>query len=160
MFHLILTFISSLLVGFRSQTALQAEILALRHQLTVLQRTQTPKRLILNRADRCLWVWLSRIWSSWRSALLIVKARTVIAWHRQGFRWYWTWKIRHGHPGRPCVLKETRNLIRTMSLDNPLWGAPRIHGELLKLGIKISEASVAKYIVRKPKPPSQTWKHS
>src|SRR5262249_20268336 len=90
--------------------------------------------------------------ASIRSALLIVKPETVIGWHHQGFRWYWTWKIRHGRPGRPCVPKETRDLIRTMSRENPLWGAPRIHGELMKLGIKISEASVAKYMVRNPKP--------
>jgi len=86
---------------------MQAEIIALRHQLTVLQRTQKPKRLLLNRGDRCLWVWLSQLWSGWRSALLIVKPETVIGWHRQGFRWYWTWKIRHGRPGRPLVQKET-----------------------------------------------------
>jgi len=98
------------------------------------------------------------LWSGWRSSLIIVKPETVIGWHRQGFRCYWTWKIRHGQPGRPCVAKETRNLIRVLSRDNPLWGAPRIHGELMKLGIKISEASVAKYMVRNPKPPSQTWR--
>src|SRR5262249_49533967 len=96
--------------------------------------------------------------ASIRSALLIVKPETVIGWHHQGFRWYWTWKIRHGRPGGPCVPKETRDLIRTMSRENPLWGAPRIHGELMKLGIKISEASVAKYMVRNPKPPAQTWR--
>src|SRR6267142_6014207 len=158
MFDLILMFLNSLLVGFRGQATLRAEIIALRHQLTVLQRTQKPKRLILRRTDRCLWVWLSRLWSEWRSALIIVKAETVIGWHRQGFQWYWTWKIRHGRPRRPVVSKETRALIRTMSRDNPLWGAPRIHGELLKLGIQISQASVAKYMLRYPKPPSQTWK--
>jgi putative transposase len=149
----------SLLINLRGQAVMQAEIIALRHQLTVLQRTQRPKRLVLNRGDRCLWVWLLRLWSGWRSALLIVKPETVIGWHRQGFRWYWTWKIRLGRPGRPCVPKETRNLIRTMSRENPLWGAPRIHSELMKLGIKISEASVAKYMVRNPKPPSQTWRN-
>ena len=85
MFAVIMTLINSLLVGFRSRAALHAEILALRHQLTVLQRMQKPKRLVLNRADRCLWVWLSRLWSAWRSALLIVKPETVISWHRQGF---------------------------------------------------------------------------
>jgi hypothetical protein len=73
---------------------MHAEIVALRHQLTVLQRTQKPKRLVLNRADRCLWVWLSRVWSGWRSALMIVKPETVIGWHRQGFRWYWTYSAR------------------------------------------------------------------
>jgi putative transposase len=150
--------LSLILAGFRSKAAMQAEIIALRHQLIVVQRTQKTKRLILRRTDRCLWVWLSRWWSAWRSAVTIVKPETVIGWHRQGFRWYWTWKIRHGRPGRPCVPKETRDLIRTMSRENPLWGAPRIHGELMKLGIKISEASVAKYMVRTSKPPSQTWR--
>src|SRR5215469_4157702 len=146
--------LSSLLMGLRSQAVMQAEIIALRHQLTVLQRNQ-PKRLVLNRADRCLWVWLSRLWSGWRYSLIIVKPETIIGWHRQGFRWYWTWKIRHGRSGRPRVPKETRDLIRIMSRENPLWGAPRIHSELLKLGVRISQASVAKYMVRHPKPPSQ-----
>ena len=132
--------LDSLLIGCRSRAAMQAEIIALRHQLTVLQRTQKQKRLIINRGDRFLWVWLSRLWSGWRDSLMIVKPETVIGWHRQGFRWYWTWKIRHGRAGRPRVPKETRDLIRTMGRDNPLWGAPRIHGELMKLGIKISEA--------------------
>ena len=158
MANVILMLLRSLLTDFRSQAVMQAEIIALRHQLIVLQRTQKTKRLILGRADRCLWVWLSRLWSRWRSALIIVKPETVIGWHRQGFQWYWTWKIRHGRSGRPRVSKETRDLIRTMSRDNPTWGAPRIHGELLKLGIKISQASVAKYMVRHSKPPSQTWR--
>ena len=137
---------------------MQAEIIALRHQLTVLRRTQKPSRLVLSRADRCLWVWLSRLWSGWRSSLIIVKPETVIGWHRQGFRWYWTWRVRHGRSGRPRVPKETRDLIRAISRENPLWGAPRIQSELMKLGIKISEASVAKYMLRNPKPPSQTWR--
>ncbi len=145
-----------MLTGFRQQARLQTEIIALRHQLTVLQRTPYPKRLLLNRTDRCFWVWLSRFWSGWRSALIIVKPETVIGWHRRGFQWYWTWKIRHGRPGRPKVPRETRELIRTMSRENVIWGAPRIRSELLKLGIKISEASVAKYMVRHHKPPSQT----
>jgi putative transposase len=150
--------LNSLLIGLRGQAAMQAEIIALRHQLTVFQRTQKPKRIILNGIDRCLWVWLSRLWSGWRSALIMVKPETVIGWHHQGFRWYWTWKVRHGRSGRPRVPKETRHLIRIMSRENPLWGAPRIHSELLKLGVRISQASVAKYIVRHPKPPSQTWR--
>ena len=87
-----------------------------------------------------------------------MKPETVIGWHRQGFQWYWTWKVRHGRTGRPLVPKETRDSIRTISRDNPLWGAARIHGELFKLGIQISQASVAKYMVRHPKPPSQTWR--
>jgi putative transposase len=150
--------LNSLLIGLRGQAAMQAEIIALRHQLTVFQRTQKPKRIMFKGIDRCLWVWLSRLWSGWRSTLIMVKPETVIGWHHQGFRWYWTWKVRHGRSGRPRVPKETRDLIRIMSRENPLWGAPRIHGELLKLGIKISEATVAKYMVRHQKPPSQTWK--
>src|SRR5262252_678968 len=150
--------LNSLLVGLRGQAAMQAEIIALRHQLTVLQRSQKARRPMLTRIDRCLWVWQSRVWSAWRSALIIVKPETVINWHRQGFRWYWTWRIRHGKPGRPLVPKNTRDLIRTLSRENPIWGAPRIHSELMKLGIQISEASVATYIVRRRKPPSQTWR--
>jgi hypothetical protein len=150
--------LNSLLIGLRGQAAMQAEIIALRHQLTVFQRTQKPKRIMLSGIDRCLWVWLSRLWSGWRSALIMVKPETVIGWHHQGFRWYWTWKVRHGRSGRPRVPKETRDLIRIMSRENPLWGAPRIHSELLKLGVRISKASVLKYMVRHPKPPSQTWR--
>src|SRR5215510_1234684 len=130
MLDLILMMVSCLFRSFRTQAAIQAEIIALRHQLVVLQRTQQTKRLILHRVDRCLWVWLSQLWSGWRSALIIVKPETVLSWHRKGFRWYWTWKIRRGRAGRPLIPKEVRDLIRTMSLINVLWGAPRIHNEL------------------------------
>jgi putative transposase len=139
------------------RAALQAEILVLRHQLLVLQRANQHHRLELSAADRVLWVWLSRLWPGWRSALLIVKPETVIAWHRKGFRLYWTLKSRVRN-GRPSVSRETRDLIREMSLANPRWGAPRIHGELLKLGIAISQSTVAKYMVHNRRPPSQTWK--
>jgi transposase InsO family protein len=90
--------------------------------------------------------------------LVIVKPETVIGWHRKGFRLFWTWKVRHGQPGRPPVSKEIRQLIRKMSREDPLWGAPRIHGELLKLGIDVGETSVGKYLVRRRKPPSQDWR--
>jgi transposase InsO family protein len=144
------------LAAFRSRASLQLEILALRHQLGVLHpSTKRPK---LTAADRFLWARLSELWRGWRSALVIVKPETVICWHRKGFRLFWTWKVRHGCPGRPPVARETRELIRQMSRDNPLWGAPRIHGELLKLGIDIGEASVSKYLLRHRKPPSQTWR--
>jgi putative transposase len=116
------------------------------------------KRPKLTSADRLLWTWLCEAWSDWQSALVIVKPETVIGWHRKGFRLFWTWKVRHGQPGRPAVSKEIRQLIRKMNRENPLWGAPRIHGELLKLGIDIGETSVGKYIVRSRKPPSQTWR--
>jgi transposase InsO family protein len=149
-------FFASLLALFCSRAALQLEILALRHQLGVLQRS--VKRPRLTAADRFLWAWLSRVWAGWRSALVIVKPETVIAWHRKGFRLFWAWKVRHGQPGRPPVPKDIRDLIRKMSRENPLWGAPRVHGELLKLGIDIGETSVSKYLVRHRKPPSQTWR--
>jgi len=103
-------------------------------------------------------VCLRRVWSDWKSALLIVKPGTVIAWHRKGFRLFWTWKIRRGKRGRPAVPQQVRDLIRMLSRNNPLWGAPRIHGELLKLGIDITEPTVAKYMLRRSKPPSQTWR--
>jgi len=106
-----------------------------------------------------LWAWLYAVWNDWPTSVFIVKASTVvIGWHRKGFRLFWAWKIRHGKPGRPAVPKEVRQLIRTMSRENPLWGAPRIHGELLKLGIDIGETSVSKYLGRRHKPPSQTWR--
>jgi putative transposase len=156
MFEMLLSLVNSFRVYFQTRADLQTEILALRHQIVVLQRgVRKPK---LKPADRRFWVGLSRFWPRWRSALWIVKPGTVIDWHRRGFRWYWTWKVRCGQPGRPCVPKETRELIRTLSRDNVGWGAPRIHSELLKLGIKISEASVSKYMVRHSKPPSQTWR--
>jgi hypothetical protein len=90
--------------------------------------------------------------------LVILKPETVIAWHRKGFRLFWTWKVRHGQPGRPTVPKDLRELLRKMSRENPLWGAPRIHGELLKLGIDIGATSVGKYLVCSRKPPCQTWR--
>ena len=142
--------------SFRTRARMQIEILALRHQLAVLQRQK--KRVSLRAADRLLWVLLSRIWKQWRSALVVVKPETVIAWHRKGFGLYWRWKSRAGKCGRPCISRETRELIRQMSKANPLWGAPRIHGELLKLGIEVSQATVAKYMSRQGKPPSQTWR--
>jgi hypothetical protein len=129
---------ASLFASFRSRAALQLEILALRHQLGVLQRS--VKRPKLTAADRFLWAWLCRVWNDWRSGTFIVNPATVIGWHRKGFRLFWTWRIRRGKPGRPAVPKDVRDLIRTMSRENPLWGAPRIHGELLKPGISIGES--------------------
>ncbi len=147
---------AAVLASFRNRAALQVEVLALRHQLGVLHRS--VKRPKLTAADRLFWAWLSELWSNWRTALVIVQPETVIAWHRKSFRLFWTWKVRSGNPGRPAVTREVRDLIRRMSRENPLWGAPRIHGELLKLGIDIGETSVSKYMVRRRNPPSQTWR--
>ena len=141
---------------FRTRASMQIEILALRHQLAVLQR-RTNKRASVRTADRLLWVLLSRLWAQWRSTLVIVTPETVIAWQRKGFRLYWRWKSRAGKFGRPCVGREIRELIQQMNTANPLWCAARIHDELLKLGIQISQATVAKYKLRQRKPPSQTW---
>ena len=141
----------------RSRAALGLENLALRHQIGVLHRSarKRPKLILL---DRLLWAWLARVWSDWRSALAIVQPETVIAWHRRGFSLFWAWKIRRGQPGRPTLPRDVRDLIRRMCRENPTWGAPRIHGELLKLGINVGESSVSKYMVRSRKPPSQTWR--
>ena len=136
--------------------AFQLQNLALRHQLGVLLRS--VKRPRLTAFDRLLWAWLTQAWADWRSALVIVNPETVIAWYRKGFRLFWTWKVRHGQTGRPTVPKDVRDLIRKMSRDNPMWGAPRIHGELPKLGIEVGETSVGKYMVRPRKPPSQIWR--
>jgi hypothetical protein len=126
MFSLLLSVIFSIRSWFRSRAALQVEILALRNQLTVLKRSLRG-RVRLKFADRLLWVGLSRLWSQWRSALLVVKPETVIAWHRRGFRWYWRRKSRQGEAGRPAIDGQVRQLIGKMSSANPLWGAPRIH---------------------------------
>jgi transposase InsO family protein len=141
---------------FRSRVSLEAEILILRHQLNIHRRHQ-PKRLAFSAMDRLIFVGLYRLAPNTIKALTIVKPDTVIRWHRAGFRLYWRWKSRHRR-GRPTVPLEIRRLIREMSIANPLWGAPRIHGELLKLGIEIGQTSVAKYMARKRAPPSQGWK--
>jgi len=151
------SFLCTLRLCFQTRASMHLEILALHHQLAVLRR-RTNRRASLKSADRLLWVMLSRLWREWRTALVIVKPETVIAWQRKGFRLYWRWKSRGGKGGRPCVSLEIRALIRQMSNANPLWGVPRIHGELLKLGIQISQATVARYMVRQRKPPSQTWR--
>jgi putative transposase len=140
----------------RSRAVLQLEVLALRHQLRVLERSH-PRRRRLTRVDRLLWVWFSRTWDQWRTVLVIVTPETVIAWHRRGFCLFWRWKSRR-KTGRPTVSQELRTLIRTMSAANPLWGAPRIHGELLKLGFSVSQTTVATYLVRHRPRPSQTWR--
>lgn len=156
MVAVVVSLLYSLRLVIRSRASLHLEIIALRHQLAVVNRSRRP-RLPLTSADRMLWVWLSEAWRGWRSAVLIAKPDTVIAWHRRGFRLFWTWKSRP-RTGRPGVPSGVRTLIRELSTANPLWGAPRIHGELLKLGISISESTVAKYMRRPARPPSQSWR--
>jgi transposase InsO family protein len=155
-----LEFLSLLLDFFKStlndQHHLALENLALRQQLAILKRTQ--KRPAIRKKDRLFWIWLSQFWSGWRDALIIVKPETVISWHRQGFRIFWTKLSRRKVGGRPAVNSQTRALIKQMAQANPLWGAPRIHGELLKLGIDVSERSISRLMPQKRRPPSQTWR--
>jgi len=152
----LLTLVSALTAPFCSRLAMQMEILALRHQLSVYQRS--GKRPRIRPADRILWAWLSRIWPGWRDVLVFVKPGTVIAWQRQRFRDYWRRLSRSSEPGRPPVAREIRELIRKMSMANPTWGSPRIVGELGKLGISIAKSTVEKHIARPRKPPSPTWR--
>ena len=141
---------------FRSRAALQIEILVLRHQLNVLRR-KSPKRVTFRNVDRLVFAGLYRIAPHVLDALKILKPETLIRWHRAGFRAYWRWKSRP-RGGRPTTPTDVRKLIRAMSVANPLWGAPRIHGELLKLGIDVGQTTVAKYMVQRRPPPSQGWR--
>jgi hypothetical protein len=141
---------------FKSQARLEAEIVFLRHQLNLLRR-RLPARPRLTPADRLLFVWLYRLVPSLLNAAVIIQPNTIVRWHRAGFRSYWRWKSR-SRGGRPNVPVEVRSLIRRMNVENPLWGAPRIHGELLKLGIEVAQSTVAKYMARRRPGSGQTWK--
>ncbi len=145
--------LQSLISSTRSRRDLAFENLLLRQQLATMKHRQPRPKL--SKVDRIFWLLFSRLWANWRDALHIVTPETVVRWHRQGFRYYWTWKSRRS--GRPKVDPAIRVLIRRMCRANPLWGAPRIHGELLKLGLDVSEATVSKYMIRDRQPPSQTW---
>jgi Integrase core domain len=141
---------------FESRARLEAENLVLRQQLLVLNR-RLPARLRLRNIDRLILVWLYRLLPTLLDAIIIVTPETVLRWHRRGFRAYWRWKSwRRG--GRRRIDREVRDLIRRMSWENPLWGAPRIHGELLMLGIEVSESMVGRYLIRTDRPRSQGWK--
>jgi hypothetical protein len=149
----LVAFVHSLM---RTRTELAAENLALRQQLAALHRQS--KRPRLKKRDRIFWVWFSRLFRNWRSVLVIVQPATVIRWHQQGFKLYWRWKSRAKKPGRPQIWREIRDLVRQMCSENATWGAPRIHSEILLLGYDVSESTVANYMNRDRKPPSQTWR--
>jgi transposase InsO family protein len=151
--HLLLHILVS---PFKTRARLEAEIILLRHQVNVLRRRLAPKPK-LTVADRLLFVWLYRLFPSVLAAITIVQPETIIRWHRTGFRLYWRWKSR-SRGGRPRIPLEIRRLIRDMSVANRLWGAPRIHGELLKLGIEVAQSTVAKYMAKSGRGRSQTWK--
>jgi hypothetical protein len=151
--YALLTFFATLC---RSRLSMQLEIMALRHQLSVYQRSARRPRL--KAGDRLLWSWFSQLWAGWQKVLIFVQPRTVMAWQQKRFRDYWTRLSRDGKPGRPAVSPEIWALIRKLSKANPLWGSPRIVGELRKLGIDVAKPTVEKYRVRPRKPSSPTWK--
>jgi transposase InsO family protein len=141
---------------FKSRTRLEAENLFLRYQLNLALR-QKPPRIRLRGSDRALLVWMIQLWPSLLDAVQVVQPETILRWHRAGVRAFWRWKSR-SRAGRPKIDRELRELIRRMSLENALWGASRIHGELLKLGYEVAQSTVSKYMARGGRPPSQSWK--
>ena len=151
--HVLGMFVADL---FKSRCRLEAENLLLRHQLTIAMR-QAPPRLRLRGSDRTLLTLMTRVWPSLLDAVQVVQPETILRWHRAGFKSFWRWKSRH-RAGRPRIDRSLRDLIRRMSRENPLWGASRIHGELLMLGFEVAQSTVSKYMVRRRNPPSQPWK--
>jgi len=156
MLHFVGLLFGLIATRFKSRARLEAELLILRHQLGILRR-QAPKRLALGGLDRSLFVWIYQLFPSVAHSVTLIRPETIVRWHRAGFRTYWRWRSRPRW-GRPNAPLELRQLIREMSLDNPLWGAPRIHGELLKLGFEVGQTTVAKYVAKRRRPPSQSWK--
>jgi hypothetical protein len=148
--HLLGSYVADL---FKSRHRLEIENLFLRHQLNIALR-RAPQRIRLRGSDRALLVWMTRLWPGLLGLARVVQPDTILRWHRTGFRAYWRWKSQ-GLAGRPSIERELRDLIQRMSKENPLWGAPRIHGELLKLGFEVAESTVSKYIIRRRGTPSQ-----
>jgi transposase InsO family protein len=140
---------------FKSRCRLETENLLLRHQLTIAMR-QAPTRLRLRGSDRALLTWMTRVWPTLLDAVQVVQPETILSWQRAGFKMFWRWKSRN-RAGRPRIDRGLRHLIRRMSRENALWGASRIHGELLKLGFEVAQSTVSKYMARRRNPPSQTW---
>jgi transposase InsO family protein len=152
--HMLLTVIRALC---RDRSSLKLENLALRQQLAVLRRS--VKRPKLRRRDRLFWVLLKRYWDGWESRLILVKPETVVRWHRESFKAFWRWKSRRKKRGRPPLSPEVIALIKRMASENPTWGAPRITSELLLLGYRARDTTVAKYMPRRKQgPPSQAWR--
>jgi transposase InsO family protein len=156
MIGLLCLFLALLTAPFKSKSRLEAENAALRHQLMVLRR-KVQGRVRLTNNDRWFLIQLYRWFPSILHVVTIVQPETLVRWHLTGFRWYWRWKSRP-RGGRPQIETDLRALIRRMSIENPLWGAPRIYGELLKLGFEVAQSSVAKYMVKRRGPPSQGWR--
>ena len=155
MFTIVKLLVWGLLDCFKSRRRLEAEVTVLRHQLNILYR-KTPKQVRPNALDRAIFVWLYRLFPDNSNAVAIIRPETIIRWHRMGFRAWWRWKSRNPG-GRPKIDREIRDLVHRMCEENPLWGAPRIHGELLKLGFDVAQSTVSKYMLRRRGPPSQGW---
>jgi hypothetical protein len=155
MIRLLFFVLAVLAAPIKSKMRLEAENAVLRHQLIILRR-RLEGRVRLTNNDRWFLIVLYRWFPSILRILTIIRPETLVRWHRSGFRCYWRWKSR-SLGGRPPIEARLRALIRQMSMDNPLWGAPRIHGELLKLGFEVAQSSVAKYMVKRHGPPSQGW---
>jgi putative transposase len=145
----------ALALGLRGQRELALENLALRQQLMAMKRA--TRRPHLQARDRLFWIALRRIWRNWRTAVVLVRPDTVVGWHRDWLCRRWTQRSTRPN-GRPPVTREIRALVREMATANPLWGAPRIHGELRTLGVDVSERTVSRLLKRCPRPPSQTWR--
>jgi transposase InsO family protein len=156
MFALLCFVLAVLVSPFKARSQLEAENAVLRHQLNVLRR-KIRGRVPLTNNDRWFFIQLYRWFPSILQVLAVVRPETLVHWHRAGFRCYWRWKSR-SVGGRPPIETDLRELIRRMSMENPLWGAPRIHGELLKLGFEVAQSTVAKYMVKRHGPPSQGWR--
>ena len=157
MTHFILLSLGVIVRLFRGRRTLLLENLALRQQVSVLKRkNRRPK---LTKLDRCFWIVVSRIWSDWKNSLLLVKPETVVEWHRRGFRLYWRLKSKAGPAGRSPISPELQQLIFRVARENPTWGAPRIHGELLMLGFDVAERTISRWVRRYPRKPdpSQRW---
>ena len=152
MIALLCFFLTLFASPFKSKSRLEAENAALRHQLIILRR-KVRGRVRLTNGDRMFFIQLYRWFPSVLKAITIIRPETLVRWHRAGFRRYWRWKS-HSLGGRPQIDADLRALIRRMSVDNPLWGAPRIHGELRKLGFEVAQSSVAKYMVKRRGSPS------
>ena len=144
MLIIVRTILIQLALGFRSRVTLQAENAVLHHQVEILRR-RAPRRVHVTRTDRLFFKLILRLWPKAAGLIRIVHPKTLVRWHREGFRLYWRWRSRK-RGGRPKIPKEIRVLVRQMSTENPLWGAPRIHGELLKLGFDISQATVSRHM--------------
>lgn len=155
MFIIIKLLLRQFILALSSRTALHAENALLRHQITILRR-RAPKRVKITPTDHAIFKLCLKLWPSTARLITIVHPKTIVRWHREAFRLYWRRKSRR--IGRPKTSSEIRSLVRQMSADNPLWGAPRIHGELLKLGFDVSQATVSRYMPKRPSDPNQTWK--